>query len=177
MFSELLEFIQKVGRFFLPFVVVDQWEEGVILRFGKFNRTIGPGFHWVIPWIDYPVRVSAVTTTTSLKAQSVVTKDGRVVTAEAIIRWRLQDVKAFVLDVWDANNVIVDTTQGAIADALRSVEFDSPELHKRVLAESRKALVRFGVKVESVTLTTLAPVRVMRLIGMHAPPEDQSTGV
>lgn len=167
MFIELLEVLQRIGGSILPFVVVEQWQAGVVLRFGKFRRELQPGFHWLIPWVETPVCVSAVTTTTALKAQSVVTKDGRVVTAEAIIRWRLQDVKAFILDVWDANNVIVDSTQGAIADALRAVEFDSPELHKRVLTESRRALLKFGVKVEAVTLTTLAPVRVLRLIGAH----------
>jgi regulator of protease activity HflC (stomatin/prohibitin superfamily) len=177
MFSELLDVLQRVGGSLLPFVVVEQWQEGVILRFGKFRRTLCPGFHWMIPWVDKPVCVSAVTTTTALKAQSVVTKDGRVVTAEAVVRWRLQDVKAFVLDVWDADNVIIDSTQGAIADALRSVELSSPELHRRVLLESRRALVRFGVKVEAVTLTTLAPVKVLRLIGGHANPEPSSAAV
>jgi len=32
--------------------LVSEWEKSVVLRFGKFNRLIGPGLFWVIPLVD-----------------------------------------------------------------------------------------------------------------------------
>lgn len=153
---------------------MDQWEQSVILRFGRFNRVAGPGFHWTIPFVKYALKRSVVTTTTALRPQSVVTLDGKVVTSEAVVRWRVSDVKTFTLDVWDGTNVIIDSTQGAIANALRAVNSDDPELPKKILSESRKALTKYGIAVEAVTLTALAPVRVIRLIGAQPAPEETS---
>ena len=165
MFSQIVDFLKSIGSSILPWVVVDQWQQAVVLRFGKFHRTLDPGIHGVIPLMEFPVVQSVVTTTTALKPQSVTTKDGRIVTAEAVVRWSVSDVRTYTVDIWDASNVIVDSAQGAIADALRLSGMDDPELGKRILHETRRALTRFGIKVESVTLTTLAPVKVIRLIG------------
>jgi regulator of protease activity HflC (stomatin/prohibitin superfamily) len=169
MISQLIDLLKSLGTAFLPWVIIDQWQQGVVLRFGRFNRVVGPGFHWVIPFVEHTVDQSVVTTTTALKPQSVVTKAGVVVTVEAVVRWSVSDVKTYTIDIWDGSNVIVDSAQGAIAETLRGTTIDDPVLNKSILHESRKALSRFGIRVENVTLTTLAPVKVIRLIGASQP--------
>jgi regulator of protease activity HflC (stomatin/prohibitin superfamily) len=165
MLEPLIDLLKSVGTSILPWSIVDQWQQAVVLRCGRFHRVIGPGFHWRIPFAERSVEYSVVTTTTNLPAQTVVTGDGRTVTAEAVVRWSVDDVRVFATEIWDGANVIGDSCQGAIANALRSLAFDAPELRRAVLDESRRALKRFGIKVEAVTFTTLAPVRVLRLIG------------
>ena len=174
MISQLIDFLKALGTDMLPWVVVDQWQQAVVLRFGRYHRTVDPGFHWKIPFVECVVAQSVVTTTTVLKPQSVATKDGRIVTVEAVIRWSVSDVKTFTIDIWDGANVIVDSTQGAIADVLRSTNMDDPDLARLIIQKSRSALTKFGIKVEQVTLTTLAPVRVIRLIGVSQTIPDTS---
>ena len=175
MFGQLLEILQRVGAAALPWTVVNHWERAVVLRLGKFQRELEPGFHWTVPFIDQVVCRSVVTTTTALKPQSVTTSDGKVITAEAVVRWNVSNIRVFALDIWDGNNVIIDSTQGAIASALRSLDSNSPEIPRKILTESRKALAKFGITVEAVTLTTLAPVRVIRLIGVQPATEPVET--
>lgn len=173
MIDQLFSVIQRLWTSLLPWVVVEEWQGGVILRLGKYSRSVDPGFHWLIPFVDTAVVQSVVTTTTALRPQSVVMKDGKVVTTEAVVRWRVVDVKAYTLGIWDGPNVIIDSAQGAIASALRDLEFDSNEIHKKILAESRKALKGYGISVEAVTLTTMAPVKVIRLIGVQQVQEPE----
>lgn len=173
MLDQLIEFLQRIGTALFPWTIVDSWQGGVILRLGKYHRTIMPGFHWRIPFVETAVLQSVVTTTTALRPQSVVTKDGKVMTTEAVVRWSVSDPKAYILDIWDGPNVIIDSAQGAIANALRAVDSDSSDLPKKILAESRKALTKYGINVEAVTLTTLAPVRVIRLIGVQQVQEPE----
>lgn len=172
MLSQILDFLRSIGTAILPWCVVDHWQEAVILRFGVFNRVLPPGFHFKLPFAEQAILQSVVPTTTALRPQSVVTKDGRIVTTEAVVRWSVSDVKAFTVDIWDGQNVIIDITQGAIADAVRSLDFDAGNLTRRITSESRKALSNYGITVEAVTLTTLAPVRVVRLIGATPHPND-----
>lgn len=163
MFNQLTELLKSLWEYLIPIEVLNPWQRGCILRLGKFHREIGPGFHWLIPFVDRVVSASTVTTTTSLPAQSVLTPSNQVVTAEAIVRWSVHDVRAFLLDIWDGQNLITDSVQGAIADAIRTTP-DFGDLEKRILTKSRQAVQRFGITIEAVRLTTLAPVRVVRLI-------------
>jgi membrane protease subunit HflK len=173
-FAELIDLLKNLGTAALPFAVVDQWQQAVVLRFGKFHRVLDPGIHWTIPFVDAVHAHSVVTTTTVLRPQSVVTGDNRVVTAEAVVRWSVDDVRVFATEIWDGANVIGDSCQGAIANSLRSLAFDAPELRRAVLDESRRALKRFGIRVEALTFTTLAPVCVLRLIGSGQSFENDS---
>lgn len=176
MLDQILEFLQKIGSALFPWTIVDSWQGGVILRLGKYHRTITPGFHWRIPFLEVAVVQSVVTTTTALRPQSVVTRDGKVMTTEAVVRWSVADAKAYILDIWDGPNVIIDSAQGAIANALRAVDSDSAELPKKILTETRRALSKYGISVEAVTLTTMAPVRVIRLIGVQQVQEPEQLG-
>lgn len=167
MISQLVDFLKAVGGAVLPWVVIDQWQRGVVLRFGKYRTTFDPGLHFVIPFVDNAITPSVVTTTTALRPQSVVTADGKVVTVESIIRWSISDARAFVLDIWDGPNVIIDSAQGSIAEILRDVDSKCIDMERKILEKCRKSLARYGIKVETVTLTTLAPVKVLRLIGVQ----------
>jgi len=39
-----------LATFAMSFYTIDANERGVILRFGKYNRTTTPGLHWKMPW-------------------------------------------------------------------------------------------------------------------------------
>ena len=59
--------IKNIKRFLIPFIVVflligsiytvDANENAVVLRFGKYNSTQGPGLHLKIPFIDVVEKV------------------------------------------------------------------------------------------------------------------------
>lgn len=163
MIAQLIEIIKTLGSSALPFVVVDQWQGGVILRLGVFHRTIDPGMHWKIPFIETATLQSTVTTTTSLSAQSIIATDGKVYTVEGVLRWRVDDIKPFVCEIWDSDNVIIDSAKSAIAETVRSE--DIQDLSAKVTTKSRRTLKKYGIYVEEVTITTLAPIKCLRLVG------------
>ena len=165
MIDQLIGFLKSFGLALLPWSVVDAWQKAVVLRFGKYHRTLEPGFHWMIPFVETVHALCVVTNTTTLRAQSVTMADGKVVTTEAIIRWSVGDIKIYALEITDASNVVTDLAQGAIASVLRASVMGDPTLDSSIQKEARKQLSRFGIKVEAITLTTFAPVKVIRLVG------------
>lgn len=161
--AQLIEFLKSWGSLALPFVVVDQWQGGVILRLGLFRRTATPGFHWKWPFMETAQLYSTVVTTTALDAQSIMAEDRKVYTVEGVVRWRVDDVKPFACDIWDGENVIIDSAKSAIAETVRNEGV--ADISTKVTTKSRRTLKKYGIYVEEVTITTLAPIRCLRLIG------------
>ena len=55
--------------------VVNEYERGVVFRFGRIIPVKGPGLIFIWPLIDRIVRVSLRTVTMDVPAQDIITKD------------------------------------------------------------------------------------------------------
>jgi len=106
-------------------------------------------------------------TTLSLDAQSLYTLDKQNIVVKAVIKYKIGDVKTFLLEVYDAQDALSDMAQSIIKNVIMSMtleectdqELDNT-LTKKVRVEARK----WGVEIQQVTLTDLAPIRSFRFI-------------
>lgn len=55
--------------------IINQYERGVILRLGKYSRTLNPGFRVIIPYIDKMIKVDIRTTPMDIPKQEVITRE------------------------------------------------------------------------------------------------------
>jgi membrane protease subunit HflK len=118
---------------FTSFYIVDQTEEAVITRFGKYRATTGPGLHFKLPFgIDrqYVVNVTTVQTeqfgfrilssgissTYSGEANDVtmLTGDLNIVAVEWIIQYRIVDPKAWTFNVNERTRTIRDVSRSVV---------------------------------------------------------------
>jgi len=53
----------------------NQWEEAILLRLGRYNRSIGPGLFFKIPFIEQVFRRDMRIRTLDIRKQEVITKD------------------------------------------------------------------------------------------------------
>ena len=167
MFDKLIEILSHWWLQIVPFVIVRDYEEAVLLRFGKFKKLLKPGLHLKLPFFDEVIEQHMVVTTLSLDAQSLYTKDKQNVVIKGVVKYKIADVKTFLLEVYDAKDAIADMSQSIIKNVIMSMtleectdaEIDNA-LTKKVRVEARK----WGVEVQQVTLTDLAPIRSFRLI-------------
>jgi len=113
--------------------IVDQTEEAVITRFGKFTETRGPGLHFKLPFgIDknYTVNTRTVQTeefgfrtlrggnTASYSSQTsestMLTGDLNIVDIEWIIQYRVNDPRAWAFNVQERRDTIRDVSRSVI---------------------------------------------------------------
>lgn len=167
MLEKLIEVLSSWWSYVTPVVIVPIYEEAVLLRVGKFLKILKPGLHFKIPLFDEVISQHVVVTTISLAAQSLYTKDKQNIVCKGVIKYRIADVKIFLLEVYDAQDAISDMTQSIIKKIITSASLEEcidPEidnlLTKKVRVEARK----WGVDVQQVTLTDIAPIRSFRLI-------------
>lgn len=167
MFERIFDFIAGFWNVLRPWIVVNDFEGGVILRFGRFYRELTPGLHWKLPIADAALTTSTVITTMALRPQTLTTRDDLNIVVSAIVKYRIADVRAYLLDIWDSADVLNDVTLGAIRETIASVEYADLQdkgIEGHVLTMVQSEAEKFGVHVHKVTFSDLGKVRSIRLI-------------
>lgn len=167
MFDKLIDIVVQWISDILPIVIIPSYEEGVHLSFGKFKRTLSPGLHFKIPFFDEILHQHVVVTTISLPAQSLYTLDKQNFVVKGVIKYKIADVKVFLMEVYDAQDAISDMTMSIIKNIVISLPAEKcidPELDTLLTKKARVEAKKWGVDIQQVTLTDVAPIRSYRLI-------------
>ena len=165
MFDKLLDLLVTFIQDILPFKIVDQWEKGVHLRFGKYQQVVKPGLNWKIPFFDQILTTPVITQTVNLSPQTVTSEDEKTVVLTSIVRYHIYDVRKFLLGVMHANDVLVDTTQGIIRDIVEGCKWsDLYDLGSVVTAEVNEQVEQWGITVEQISFPDLAEIVTYRIM-------------
>ncbi len=146
----------------LAIKIIQQHEQGLTERFGRYRRTLDPGFQMIIPFIDKVQKIDMREQVVDVPPQEVITKDNVVVTVDAVVYYQATDpvklaynvrnfiVAATKLAQTNLRNVIGDMD---LDDALTSRETINTEL--RVILD--EATDVWGTRVVRVEIQRIDP--------------------
>jgi regulator of protease activity HflC (stomatin/prohibitin superfamily) len=138
--------------------IAQQWERGVVLRFGRFVGLRGPGLFWILPFVD---RVSSWidqrTITTSFAAEQTLTADTVPVNVDAVLFWMVTDAEKAALEVQDYAQAVSWAAQTALRDIIgRTTLTDLLRGRERIETELQALIDQrstpWGVTVSSVEM-------------------------
>jgi len=155
MLEPIIAWLKDIWRELWPLQTVDAWEEGVMLRYGKFHKMVTPGLWRKWPWVDNIITTPIATTTMDLPAQSITTFDGKAVTVTAIVKYKVTDSKIFLLEVMDTRDALADTTMGIIARLILDStweELRGDQINNEITKKARIQAKKYGIEIEQVTL-------------------------
>jgi regulator of protease activity HflC (stomatin/prohibitin superfamily) len=168
MFDRVIDLLLQWIGFFIPFVVIDQFEEAVVLRFGVMHRKLMPGFHWVIPFeVERVIADNVVPRTMNLGAQSLTTKDGAQIVLGVIITARIHDIAKSVLEVENVDGAVQDSCYAEVARVVHEHTWDEMQaesINDDLLKACRKRAFGYGVEIMRTQLSDLARCKTLRLI-------------
>lgn len=167
MFDKILEFFITFFDYLKMWWVIEQYNQGVVLRFGKYHRVVGPGFHWKLPFADYVMEHTIVPTTMRLYHQSLHTKDDKSVVIQAIIKYQVSDVETLLMKVYDPVDAIGDMTQSIIKNVIMGStwqEVINPDLDNIITKKARVEAKKWGIEIIQVTLVDINKAPSFRLI-------------
>lgn len=167
MLERLIEVVSNVGEAALPFQMMRPFEAGVILRAGVFHRLTKPGYNWKIPFFEEILSDNVVSRTTDLRAQSLVTSDGKSATVRVVATWRISDIKKALLAVDGVDDVVKDTYYSAVGEAVSKNTFSDLNARQFLTAlrkECQRRADDYGVEVIRVALAELSECSTVRLI-------------
>ena len=120
--------------FVAGFFRVEQAEEAVILRFGKYHDTVNAGLHWQ-PWGIDTIKTVDVNQRNSMPVRAtMLTEDQNIVDIDLQVQYLVHDSKSFFLE----NASPIDTLRNSVESSLRHVVGGS-EMDK-VLTDGREAI-------------------------------------
>lgn len=141
-------------------IEVDEYERVVVFRFGRFKRVAGPGWVFLIPYIDNYKMVDLRIQDIDIEPQEVVTKDNIKLLVDALVFIRIADPKAAVLNIENVRRASMEFVRAHLRDVVGKMELEAViseinlinELLHRGLAEISK---EWGVEVTKVEIEAI----------------------
>jgi len=91
------------------FRVAQQYERGVVFRFGRYTGVRGPGLFWIIPLgIENLVKVDMRVLTDSVEQQETMTKDNVPIHVNAVIWYRVVKPERAIIEVQNFGQYTLD---------------------------------------------------------------------
>ena len=143
--------------------LVPQGWEYTLVRFGKYIRTLKPGFNLIIPVVDrVGEKVSMMETVLDVPAQDVITKDNATVTADGVLFFQIIDAPKAVYEVRDLQRAMANLALTNIRTVIGAMDLDEvlskrDEINDRLLRVVDQATDPWGVKVTRIEIKDLSP--------------------
>jgi len=143
--------------------LVRQGHAGLVERLGRFDRTLAPGLHLKLPFVE---RVSAYASVRErvldVPAQRCITKDNAPLTADAVIFYRINDLEraCYAIDDYEVglSNLVLTQLRSEIGVLSLDETFCAREaLNAILLREANAVTAHWGVDVTRVEVRDILP--------------------
>lgn len=140
--------------------IINQYERGVVLRLGKYSRTLSPGFRVIIPYIDKMIKVDVRTTPMDIPKQEVITRDNVSVNVDAVVYARVIDAQKAVLETTSYKYATSTFAQTALRDVTGNFDLDELLSERDRISSQIREIVdiqtdKWGIDIESVKLQNI----------------------
>jgi regulator of protease activity HflC (stomatin/prohibitin superfamily) len=157
--------------------ILQEYERGVVFRFGRLVGIKGPGLVIIVPIIDRLLRVSLRVVTLDVPSQDVITKDNVSIKVNAVVYFRVMDASRAIVEVEDYLYATSQIAQTTLRSVLGEIELDDllskrEKINQRLQQIIDKATDPWGIKVSTVEVKHIdLPVEMQRAIARQAEAE------
>src|SRR6266567_9535220 len=156
------------------FGINQEYQRGVLFRLGRLGAMKGPGWYWLIPYVDRVVRVDQRIITYQLETQETITRDGVAVRVNAVLWFRAESPMQVVNSVENWMSATVQAAETALRDAIGQSDLDHMlkdrvSINQRLQELLREASLKWGVEIDSVEIKDIdIPEQMQRAIAKEA---------
>lgn len=176
----LLIIVLVLALIIIPGVrIINQYERGVVLRLGRYSRTLNPGFRIIIPWLDKMIKVDVRTITMDIPKQEVITKDNVTVNVDAVVYSRVINASKATLEIADYRHATATFAQTALRDVTGNFDLDEILSKRDEISVQIREIVdaqadKWGVDIENVKLQNIElPADMKRAMAKQAEAERE----
>ncbi|MBP7105701.1 MAG: slipin family protein [Spirochaetia bacterium] len=161
--------------FIVPFIiliqmmrVVQEYQRGVLFRFGRLQKVIEPGFNLILPFgIDSLRKVDMRTFTIDVPKQEVITRDNVPVIVDAVVYFNVFDPMLAVVKIADYTKSTSLLAQTILRSVLGQHELDEMLSQRAQLGQILQRLLDeatdpWGIKVSAVEIKAVELAETMK---------------
>ncbi len=162
---------------------INEYERGVLFRFGKFKRILNPGWRLIFPIIDSMKKVDIRTKAVDVPEQDAITKDNVSIRINAVLYYKIFDASKAIIAVENYKYAVAQLAQTTMRNAVGAVSLDELLAERDKISEEICKIVDeatdpWGVKVENVELKDISlPEEMKRVIARVAEAEREKEAV
>ncbi len=163
--------------------IINEYERGVILTFGKYSGIKLPGFRWIFPVVQKIIKVDLRITTVDVPRQEAITKDNVPVGINAVVYFRVQQPEYAILRVENYKYAVSQYALAALRDIIGGVELDTLLAERdRVAAEIKKIVDAetdpWGIDVTAIKMQDVElPAGMKRAMAAQAEAEREKRAI
>lgn len=159
--------------------IVNQYQRGVVLTFGKFTGVKNPGFRFIVPIVQQIIMVDVRSTPIDVPKQEIITKDNVTAGVDAIVYFRVIDPARAVLETTNYVYATSQFAQAALRDVTGNFELDDLLSKREEISQQIKEIVdkqtdQWGIDVEAVKIQNIElPQDMKRAMAKQAEAERE----
>ena len=135
----------------------------VVERFGQFHKVLEPGWHFMIPFIDFVrKKVSTKQQILDVPPQSVITKDNVKISVDNVIFYKLLNAQDAVYNIEDYSAGIVYSATTNMRNIIGNMTLDEvlsgrDKINQDLLSIIDEVTDAYGIKILSVEIKNIIP--------------------
>lgn len=146
----------------LAIKIVQQHEQALLERFGRFRKILNPGFHLIVPFIEKVQRVDMREQVVDVQPQEVITKDNVVVTVDAIVYYQATDPVKLKYNVVNFIVAATKLAQTNLRNVIGDMELDSALTSREIINTELRSILDeatdvWGTRVVRVEIQRIDP--------------------
>ncbi len=135
----------------------------VVERFGQFHKVLEPGWHFMIPFVDFVrKKVSTKQQILDVPPQSVITKDNVKISVDNVIFYKLLNAQDAVYNIEDYSAGIVYSATTNMRNIIGNMTLDEvlsgrDKINQDLLSIIDEVTDAYGIKILSVEIKNIIP--------------------
>lgn len=135
--------------------VVDQYERGIILTFGRYTGTRKPGLTWIFNGVQRMIKIDLRITTVDIPRQEVITRDNVTVGINAVVYFRVVNAEKAILEIKDFHKATGLYAQATLRDVIGGIELDTLLTERERIAKEVRKIVDVATDPWGIDVTTI----------------------